>query len=501
MGMVYLTGAGPGDPGLITLSALEAIKRCDVIIYDRLASFQLLDYVREDCIQIFVGKAPGHHSKTQEEINQILVKYAKQYNCVVRLKGGDPFVFGRGGEEAEALREEGVPYEMIPGISSSIAVPEMAGIPVTQRGMSRGFHVLTGHTSDTSDTLTENFETLAKLEDTLVFLMGLSHLEQITNRLIYYGKEPATPAAVIAGGTTGDEKTVRGTLRNICQKVEEEDIKSPAVIVIGKTAALCYQSEPLRSLAGVKLGVVSTKEIRKKLNSLSAHGARLFPICTMKVLRTSRFKSYMKELQFLDHYTWIFFTSQNAIKLTFEAFREGRIDQRKLAHIQFAVVGKGTGAALEEYGYLPDFMPQKPNAATLFKEMSLRLEETDRVLIPSAARGTRQPYELLDQRNVNYREFSIYDVRGIYHEDTSYADDLDCMIFTSKSGVDDYFKHESTDPGKHRKYACLGEVTANEIRKYDPQAQVLVKAGSTAQLAREILRIFGTSHRKDEKRL
>lgn len=490
MGIVYLVGAGPGNPGLITVNGLEALKKCDVVVYDRLASSQLLDYVKKDCIRVSVGKESGYHSKTQAEINEILVHYAKKHNRVVRLKGGDPFVFGRGGEEVEELIKEGIPYELIPGISSSIAVPELAGIPVTHRGLSRGFHVMTGHTSDTSDTLAENFETLARLEETLVFLMGLSNLEQITERLLFYGKDPKTPVAVIANGTTEDEKTVRGTLETICHRVKEEGITSPAVIVIGKTAALCYQSPSVRVLAGLKFGVTSTMEIRQKLNVLSEHGARLLQLCTLKVSRTSQFESYIKELRLINNYSWIFFTSQNAIKLTFEALREGGIDHRELSHIKFAVVGKGTGSVLEEYGYLPDFIPENPNATALFEQMSHILKKTDRVLIPSAVRGTRQYYKFLDKKNISYSEFSIYDVKGIHHNDNINIEDLDCLIFTSKSGVEDYFKDKSSDVRKIRKYACLGEVTANEIIKYNPQAEIVVKAGSTGELTEEIFRIY-----------
>lgn len=500
MGIVYLVGAGPGNPGLITINGLEAVKKCDAIIYDRLASFQLLDYVREDCIRVFVGKESGHHSKTQEEINHILVQYAKKHSCVVRLKGGDPFVFGRGGEEAEELRKEGIPYEVIPGVSSAVAVPEMAGIPVTHRGLSRGFHVMTGHTSDTSDTLAENLETLAKLEDTLVFLMGLSNLEQLTERLLYYGKEPETPAAVIANGTMQNTRTVRGTLTNICQRVKEEEIRPPGVIVIGKTAALCYQSGPVKSLNGLRFGVISTKEIRQKLSILSEHGAELLPLCTMKVSKTTLFENYIKELGLLRNYSWIFFTSQNAIKLTFEALKEGKIDRRKLSHIKFAVVGKGTGAALEEYGYRPDFMPRKPCAAALSEEISGILEEDDRVLIPSAVRAARQPYELLDKSNVNYKEFRIYDVKGIYHDTAINIEELECMIFTSKSGVEDYFKNnrdQLSGAERHMKYACLGEVTAHEIKKYDSQGEILVQAGNTKELTGEILRMSGKANGKD----
>ena len=240
MGTVYLIGAGPGDPELITVKGLKRLQTCEVVIYDRLASFQLLDEVKEDCVKIYVGKEAGQHSKTQEEINQIMVTYAKKYEHVVRLKGGDSFVFGRGGEEIEALKKHNIAYEVVPGITSAIAVPEMAGIPVTHRGMSQSFHVITGHTSSLDHTLTDNYEVLAKLEGTLVFLMGLGNLAKIADQLIQHGKAVTTPVAVISNGTMIHQTTIRATLGTILDLVHEKEISSPAIIVIGQTAGLEY---------------------------------------------------------------------------------------------------------------------------------------------------------------------------------------------------------------------------------------------------------------------
>ncbi|MDE6204224.1 MAG: uroporphyrinogen-III C-methyltransferase, partial [Lachnospiraceae bacterium] len=237
-GDVTLVGAGCGAFDLITVKGLNAVRNAQVLVYDDLMDTRLLSHAPESCEKIYVGKRRGRHSMSQEEINDLLVEKAKQGKNVVRLKGGDPFVFGRGGEETTALKREGIEVREIPGISSSIGVPALAGIPVTCRGMSRSFHVITGHTAAGGEGLPENLDTLAALEGTLVVLMGLKHLGEIAGILTAHGKSPRTPAAVVQGGFKGSVQTVRGTLGDIAEKAEEAGIKSPAVIVIGQTAGM-----------------------------------------------------------------------------------------------------------------------------------------------------------------------------------------------------------------------------------------------------------------------
>ena len=237
-GSVTLVGAGCGAYDLITLRGLQAVRNSEVLIYDDLMDERLLDHASESCEKIYVGKRMGSHSKKQEEINALLVEKAKEGRRVVRLKGGDPFVFGRGGEEILALKQEGIEVHEIPGITSAIAVPAAAGIPVTNRKMSRSFHVITGHTAGTKDNLPEDLETIAKLDGTCIFLMGFHQLPALTKRLIEYGKEKKTPAAVVHGNFDGTADAVRGTLENIAQKVRESKLEPPAVIIIGETAEL-----------------------------------------------------------------------------------------------------------------------------------------------------------------------------------------------------------------------------------------------------------------------
>ncbi len=240
-GCVILAGAGPGDPGLITVKSVEALRSCDAVVYDSLASEDFLKEVKPECEKIYVGKRAGHHSMKQEEINRILVEQAKIGRRVVRLKGGDPFVFGRGGEEILELQKEGIPYEVIPGVTSAVAALASAGIPITHRGMSRSFHVMTGHTRENG--LPEDLEQFGRLSGTLVFLMGLSHVKEICESLIAQGRLPETPAAVIQSGTLPQQKVVRGTLTDIHEKCKEAGIASPAIIAVGDVTALRMESD------------------------------------------------------------------------------------------------------------------------------------------------------------------------------------------------------------------------------------------------------------------
>ena len=235
---VYIVGAGPGDPGLITVKAARLIEEADVILYDRLVSEETLTRAREDCELIYVGKHPGEPSTPQERINELLVEKAREGRCVVRLKGGDPFLFGRGGEEAQVLSREGISFEIVPGITSAISVPAYAGIPVTQRHVASSVAFITGHEASTKKKGTVEWERLAQSVDTLVVMMGIRNLGNIAARLIEGGRDPRTPVAVIEKGTTEDQRTITGTLETIEARAREEGVKPPAITIIGKVVKL-----------------------------------------------------------------------------------------------------------------------------------------------------------------------------------------------------------------------------------------------------------------------
>jgi uroporphyrinogen III methyltransferase/synthase len=249
LGKVYLVGAGPGDPGLITVRGLELLRQAEVVIYDRLVNRMLSDEAPQSAIRIFVGKLTDFHSLPQEEINQTMIEHARRGRQVVRLKGGDPFVFGRGGEEAEALREAGIPFEIVPGVSSAVAVPAYAGIPVTHRKLSSSFAVITGHEACKAKSLVD-WGSLAKAVDTLVVLMGLKNLPRIVDELLTHGRSPETPVALIRWGTTDEQETVSGTLHNILER--SRGLRPPVVVVIGDVVTLkdrlCWFDDPLRAV-------------------------------------------------------------------------------------------------------------------------------------------------------------------------------------------------------------------------------------------------------------
>lgn len=478
MGRVYLVGAGPGDAGLITRKGLEKLQRCDAVVYDRLVSEELLDYVSRDCEKIYVGKEKGKHSKNQEEINRILVECGHRYDMVVRLKGGDPFVFGRGGEEFEALCQAGIACEVIPGVTSAVAVPECAGIPVTHRGMARSFHVITGHTEEASGILDYNYEALAKLEGTIVFLMGLSHLGELTGRLMAAGKPAATPAAVISRGTMTGQQVVRGNLGNIVRKVEEKGLQPPAVIVIGKTAQLYMQveQEPERGTAvlGKRIGVVATKLLWEKLkNGFLKLGLCPQHICSMEVCATEEMELLYKELQHLERYKWILFTSQNGVSLFFEEVKRNRIDFRSFADIRFGVLGSGTADKLLEYGFHADFVPSDYKISTLAEEFPQILGQGERVLIPRARQGSPVLTEALRRRQADFREMAVYDVAGHLTGNIDDLSSMDYLVFVSASGVTEFFceteKVGFTLPDRV-KIVCIGEVTEQRLAKLHGRA-------------------------------
>lgn len=474
MGKVYLVGAGPGDTGLITVKGLEKLQECDAVIYDRLASDDFLSCVRTDCEKIYVGKQAGSHYKKQEEINRILTECAKRNPVTVRLKGGDSFVFGRGGEEIEALEEEGIPYEVIPGVTSAVAVPECAGIPVTHRGISRSFHVITGHTRDSKGSPDYDYQTLAKLEGTLVFLMGLFNLSEIAEKLIKAGREETTPAAVIADGTTERQQIVRGTLAEIAKKAEEAAIPSPAVIVIGETAKshYLYTKKPLP-----KAGIVATAALQKKLKKgLEGIGLEAVPLCEMKIVQTEQMKRLQEEFHHIEDYQWILFTSQNGVTLFFEEMKWCGVDIRRLGGIKFAVLGSGTKERLGQYGIQADFIPTRYTVEGLAQEFAERAKKDEKVLILRAVQGSAVLTEIFNRHQIAFLDLKIYDVTGRLTEAVWRLHQLKYIIFVSASGVQAFFgqlleKGLSVPEGL--KIVCIGKVTEQKLAECYGQADIV----------------------------
>lgn len=438
--MVYLIGAGPGDPGLITVKGLEFIKQCDTIIYDRLGTYQLLEMVKPDCRRIYVGKQAGSHYKKQPEINEILVEEGRKGNMVVRLKGGDPFVFGRGGEEVTALLEAGIPFQVIPGITSAVAVPEVCGIPVTHRGTSRSFHVITGHKradihrSDEGGL--DDYDYIRNQEGTSVFLMGLNRLPQIMERLVQTGAEEHTPVTVISKGTMPGQRIVRGDIQTIADKVNEAKLESPAIIVVGENAALDFTAPNRGPLQNVHVGLIGTPKLREKMRvAIDALGGQSYSIVDMSVEQTEEKNRLRVALEHIEDYSWLAFTSQNTITLFFKWLREWNIDVRKLAHLKLAVVGAGTRDALKAEGYIADYVPDEYTTSALAMGLANVMNDGEKLLLPRAVQGSETMLDILDQGGVVYEEIPVYDVVGRRMESIQYLKDLDVITFVSASGV------------------------------------------------------------------
>ena len=469
-GTVYLVGAGCGNPDLITWKGLRLLRACDAVLYDDLSSPKLLEETRTDCERLFVGKRYGRHSMPQAEINALLVAKAQEGKTVVRLKGGDPFVFGRGGEEVLALQAAGIPYEVVSGVSSAVAVPAAAGIPVTHRRLARSFHVITGHTAaDGAETLTEQIDTLAKLEGTLVFLMGLHHLEEITNGLLQGGKPADTPAAVISEGTTPKQRVVRAKLCNLAAKTRKANLAAPAVIVIGETAGMQLSGTIEYPLYGVKIGVTGTKSITKKLrNRLEELGATVTELDYATLVPDWENEALEQALQSITADTWAVFTSPNGVEIFFQALQKRRIDIRTLAQLRFAVIGTGTAAALEKRGIYPAFLPKTYDVESLAKGLCSVVGADEKILILRAAQGSPVLTEILAKEKKQYTDVKLYDIaidaekRRFAHEA---AKEMDFITFASGSGVRGFFAQGGTMP-QGTTAVCIGTSTAKTLASY-----------------------------------
>ncbi len=373
---VYLVGAGPGDPGLLTRRGAELLERADVVVHDRLGTASLLPLARADAVLIDVGKAPGRAAMTQDDINATLVEHGRRAECVVRLKGGDPFVFGRGGEEAAVLIEAGIAFEVVPGITSAIAAAAYAGIPVTHRGLATHVTIVTGHEDPAKGHTDTDWEALAHAGGTLVILMGAGHIADIAARLIAGGRAPATPVAAVRWGTTAQHRTVRTTLG----KIGGASIEAPSAIVVGDVAALDLAWFELRPLLGRRVVITRAREqaseLRVRLEALGAHVIELPSIAIEPI------DVHLPEL---DVYSWLIFTSANGVRFFFDdGLRARGLDARALAGLRIACIGPGTARALAERGIVADLIPPRFIAESLLEAFPVPDATGARVLLARA---------------------------------------------------------------------------------------------------------------------
>ena len=460
MGKVYIIGTGPGDEELLTLKAVEALKKCDVVLYDRLVSNNILNYLRPDCEIYYCGKESGAHYQSQEEINNNLIKFAKKGKVVGRIKGGDPYVFGRGGEEVLALRELDIDFEVISGVTSPVAVLNYAGIPITHRGMAQSFHVVTGMSANESKV---NFKALAREEGTLVFMMGLSNLGKIVKELVENGKDINTPTAVVMKGTTSKKKKVIGTLENIEERVLRAKLKSPCIIVIGKVVTLnkelsWYENKPL---FGTNICITRAKNqssnLKKKLTEM---GADVLEVNSIKIEDTSeKLKKYLSKLEDYNH---ILFTSVNAVNIFFDYLIKEKYDIRRI-NAKISVVGKATKSALEARGIQPFTMAKEFMAEGLFKAIKHHLSPDDVVLIPCSAKSKNTLKEQLEDANVLVDRVNIYDTVPGTITNIRAFDDVDIVLFTSPSTVRNMIQMVGLEKIKKKKCIAIGPQTSNAL--------------------------------------
>lgn len=451
---VILVGAGCKD-GLITVRGLETLRKADAVVYDNLVSPSLLSECKKDCKLIYVGKRKGVPSKSQDEINRILIDCGKKVPLTVRLKGGDSFVFSRGGEELLALEKEGIAFETIPGVTSAVAIPELFGLPVTHRGLSQSFTVVTASSADEKE---ENYKALAALNGTLVFLMGLSFLSEICHKLIGNGKDKNTPVSVLCGGFERQHERFDGTLETIAEKAKSAF--SPAVIVVGKTASLDLRESEHKPLSGVSVAVTGTDSFTRKLQEkLIEKGAECNRYAYLSVISQSE-----NIPERFDGFSCLAFTSANGVEVFFDELKKRKTDFRTFFGLRFAVIGEGTAEKLMSYGFRADFMPAVYSADELGKLLVKKLRPDEKVLILRAQGGSKELTKRLDEGKIRYMDCPIYkteinkDVLSLVKGNETYT------VFASAKSVEAFFENGGTLG--QSKAVCIGEKTAARFGEY-----------------------------------
>ena len=457
---VYLVGAGPGDPGLLTVRGAELLARADVVVHDRLASPALLTLAPATAELVPAGKAPGNVELTQDEINQVLVDRGRAGGVVVRLKGGDPFVFGRGGEEAEALAAAGVPFEVVPGVTSAIGAPSYAGIPVTHRGTSTHFTVVTGHEDPAKERIDVDWDALARVGGTLLILMGAGRVTEIARRLIEGGRAPDTPVAAVRNGTRPDQQTIRATLATI----GDADVRAPSVIVVGDVAALdlgWFESRPLfgRSIV-VTRAREQASELRGRLESLGAEVVEL-PAISIEPVDIA--------LPALAEYAWLVFTSANGVIAFFDrGLASAELDARALAGTRIAAIGPGT-AGVDRPRHPRRSDPRAVRGRVLARGVPRsRCSRRARVARPRRA-GARRVARGIDRARVRGRR-----APGVSHRSSNTHPDVlarvrdgkvDAITFTSSSTVDNLCDLLGAVPEPQPLVVSIGPVTSETARR------------------------------------
>jgi uroporphyrinogen III methyltransferase / synthase len=487
IGKVYLIGAGPGDPGLITVKGLECVKKADVIIYDYLANERLLDHRRPDAELVYVGKQGGKHTLPQDEINTLIVRKAKEGKIVARLKGGDPFIFGRGGEEAEELFDDGIPFEIVPGVTAATAVPTYAGIPLTHRDYTASVAFITGHEDPTKEASKVHWDRIATGIGTLVFFMGMKNLQNIVDNLVSHGRSPDTPVALIQWGTRTDQRVVTGSLADIVLKVKDAKLGPPAIIVVGEVVRLreklnWYESKPL---FGKRIIVTRSRgQASVFAEMLIDRGATTIEFPTIDVVPPASWDELDSAIGMIEQFNWIIFTSANAVRFFMERLRGLGKDLRVLKGVNLCTVGPKTAEALETWGLRADLVPAEFKAEGVLAALGGLKVKGQKFLIPRA----KVARELIP---VKLTELGADVTVATAYENVKPVADLErvkklledkkisVVTFTSSSTV-----HNFVEILGQKEYktllagvivACIGPVTAKTAEEYGMRTDVMPK--------------------------
>ena len=507
-GIVYLVGAGPGHPKLITVKGLECLRLADAVVYDRLANPRLLREVRKGAELIYVGKTAGKHPVPQGEINALLIEKGREGKVVVRLKGGDPFVFGRGGEEAEALVEAGIPFEVVPGVTSAIAAPAYAGIPVTHRGYTSAFAVITGHEDPTKEDSDIDWTKISTGIDTLVFLMGVGNLPLIVEQLVKHGRSPQTPVALIRWGTEPRQEVVLGALGDIVEKVQKAGLKPPAVIVVGKVVSLreklCWFDRlDRRPLLGKRVLVTRSREqasdLSEKLMELGAAPVE-FPV--IQIVPPDDYSPLDEAIRRLSHCDWIIFTSVNGVKAFVKRLMAQGKDIRALGGIKICAIGPATAAEFSRYCLNVDYVPKKYVAEAIVE--GIGDVEGLRILLPRADIAREMLAVELAEAGADVDEVVAYctvlgDSPDEDVKDMLLAGEIDIVTFTSSSTVRNFVAMMRDGDGstvsgatlaemlKEVTVACIGPITARTARELGIRVDVVAEEYTIEGLIRAIV--------------
>ena len=471
-GRCYLVGAGPGDLGLLTLRAKQLIERADVVIYDYLCNPEMLQWAPTGAEIIYAGKKAGAHTLKQDEINALLVEKTRAGHQVVRLKGGDPFVFGRGGEEAQALVAASLPFEVVPGVTSAIAAPAYAGIPVTHRGITSHVTFFTGHEDPEKTESSIDFEALVRLGGTQVMLMGVERIDAIARQMMEHGTRPDLPVALIRWGTTSRQEIVRGTLGNISQRVAEKNFAPPAVAVFGEVASLGAELpwQEGRPLAGKRIVVTRT---RKQAGALSDQlrdlGAEVIELPTIRIEPPSDLRAFAELVQDAHGYDWIVFTSPNGVTAFFEMFYKLYDDAREIGAVRIAAIGPATAKRVRDFHLKVDLQPEEFVAEAVLREFQKQGDlENLRILIARAEeardllpKGLEALGAIVDVA-FTYRTVAETNDRTEARSRLA-AEGADMITFTSSSTVENYLALGLPWP-EGMQVASIGPITSKTAR-------------------------------------